>query len=417
MNGQEIRYAVKISKLNYTTSRVLDDPATEAKWYHIVSKDGNPTMMPLYEAYALGDHFVSVTPAATMGDLFAYLTNPIADKSKLKNMYMDLLYGVSYLHNHLRVAHLDLKPENVFVTDNHQVILGDLGVCLPVANEERHIAEAHMHQMLEAEVRVLRNQGSADADIQKHKQRVYDNFENSYTTYNNMSQSIANILRCYAHEKDALVRGLGYLEVPLSIFFMDPYIRIGFTYDTILSINKYQDPIDPTLSGAPLVESFLAQLRQAYPDNASAQKSVLRQYTVRLKKNLPASLYITTVQDSSFIRPARLNGARGTRAYMCPTLMLKGYSHPFSADVYSLGVILFICATGFPPYKDTTDRAFAELEKGGVAHLLKLYGRLDSLDPACVSLLEKMMKFNPEERPTICQCIELFFRVNWKPFN
>jgi serine/threonine protein kinase len=414
--GVTTKYAVKVSRISYSSNRIVDDPALEARWYHIVSKDGNPSMMGILLSLALGKEYICVTPCATMGDLFAYLTNPNTDKLKLKDMYLDLLYAICYMHNHLRVAHLDLKPENIFIGDDHQVVVGDMGVCTPIFNDTKAVCYQYWNANVAQEVAQIRAAGYDEAYVQKRVAKRNVNFEQFYHLYDTSAHAITNALGALIRDLPSLLDSLGTLKVPISLFFMPHSKEMGLTSDIIYRINGYRDCDIPNLEGDKLVQSFIEYLGRIHPNDYDAQKARVREYDVTLKHNLPARLYCTVLSDGKAIKPQVLRGSRGTKAYMCPKMMMYHESDPFAADVYSMGVVLFICATGFPPYKESHEKAFKELEKGGVRHLLKLYGRLDSVDSKCIDLLEKMMNFDPEKRPSVMECIELFKDVTLKPF-
>ena len=403
-----IRYAIKVSKFN---SNAGDDLGREARWCCAVSKDGNPTMLPSFESFALGNEFINVTPVATMGTLLSYLLDPQTDKTQLSKMFMDLLFAMSYLHNHMRVAHLDLKLENVFLGAGNQVIVGDFGVALAVANAERETAKKHLFQRQET---VLQRRGASAQHIEQCKQREMVKFDALYDQNEKMQRSLSAIL-CASHQHvNGLISGLPPLTLPLHGFFRPSYQKHGFTYDKIKSINGYTDANDPQMDGSRLVDSFLAHLRPDHPSE-TALKEALATYTATLKRGLPAKLY-AAANESSEVLTSAIQGRRGTEQYMCPVLWSGGSVNPFAADVYSLGVILYIFATGWQPYKSTSEQAFYELQRGGVAQLLKISRLTDHVHPTCLALLEKMMNVDPKQRPTIHECIKDFEGVEIYPF-
>ena len=407
---EERQRVVKISNLNYDHSHTIDDPVLEARWCHMASKDNNPTMLPCIESFALGNRYFSVTPTATMGSLLDYLRDPQSDKTQLKSMFADLLSAMSYLHNHMRVAHLDLKPDNVFLGKHNQVIVGDFGVALAVANEQRETAQQSMLQKLESK---LQRRGASAQEIEQRKQREVAKFDALYDQYEQMQGSLSAILRASHQSVNRLLAHLPPLTVPLKSFFRSSSQQQGFTYEKILSINGYTDPNDPQMFGNRLVDSFLAYLRRQYPNEAD-QKHAIANFTVRLMPNLPAKFY--EVVKESDVPAAPIQGYRGTAQYMCPALANGDLTNPFAADVYSLGVVLFIVATGFQPYKSVTERAFYELQRGGVEHLLRCYGETRAVHPTCLALLKRMMHFDPARRPTIDECISEFRGVTLLPF-
>lgn len=63
------------------------------------------------------------------GDLSFYLSNSSASRADRLRFFDEILSAVEYLHS-LRIAHLDLKPENVLVNDAGQAQLIDFSFAM-----------------------------------------------------------------------------------------------------------------------------------------------------------------------------------------------------------------------------------------------------------------------------------------------
>ena len=102
-------------------------------------------------------------------------------------------------------------------------------------------------------------------------------------------------------------------------------------------------------------------------------------------------------------------GQVGKRNYMAPEVVaaasVKGYYDPRAADVWSLGVMLFVLITGSPLFavagdQDPTFRAF---QAHGLRALLDASEITPWLTPPAMDLLAWMLESDASRRPTIAQ--------------
>ena len=84
----------------------------------------------------------------------------------------------------------------------------------------------------------------------------------------------------------------------------------------------------------------------------------------------------------------------GTREYISPE-MVKKLPHDHRVDIWSIGVLLFECLAGYPPFSGQTD---AELFRHVTQ--LKIKWPID-FPPLAKNLVMKILKVNPEERPSL----------------
>ena len=90
-------------------------------------------------------------------------------------------------------------------------------------------------------------------------------------------------------------------------------------------------------------------------------------------------------------------GRRGTPLYMAPEMFRAEAFSPPAADVFSLGVVLYVMLTGLPLFQEfPCDAKFADV-----------LDRLAIVDAADARVLARMLDFNPATRLTLAE----FLRV------
>ena len=92
----------------------------------------------------------------------------------------------------------------------------------------------------------------------------------------------------------------------------------------------------------------------------------------------------------------------GTPAYMAPEVICGQPPLPAS-DVYALGVMLYEGLADHLPYPDKSVLEALTLVADPTAEFQPLAGSRPDLDPAIVELVESMMAFDPEQRPTAAE--------------
>jgi serine/threonine protein kinase len=106
----------------------------------------------------------------------------------------------------------------------------------------------------------------------------------------------------------------------------------------------------------------------------------------------------------STVAPLRGRGeAVGKAYYMAPEVVNQQAYDAFAADMWSLGIMLFIMLTGSPltanaSYNNKAFCAFCEL---GVAKVIDSWGLSGRISPITVALLDKLLSLDPNERPTV----------------
>ncbi|KAJ8576208.1 hypothetical protein ON010_g3004 [Phytophthora cinnamomi] len=123
--------------------------------------------------------------------------------------------------------------------------------------------------------------------------------------------------------------------------------------------------------------------------------------------------------DFGLATRSRLAGGRlvGKNYYMAPEIVAGDVYDPKSADIWSLGIVLFVLLTGslLVTLASMSVKAFRVLKQAGIVPILQSWGMLTSMPTSAVQLLSGMLEIDPSKRLTITQVLEHagFDRVFW----
>ncbi|KAL2165120.1 hypothetical protein VTH06DRAFT_416 [Thermothelomyces fergusii] len=100
----------------------------------------------------------------------------------------------------------------------------------------------------------------------------------------------------------------------------------------------------------------------------------------------------------------------GTPSYVAPEILASSKTRKYTkaVDIWSLGVVLYICLCGFPPFSDelkTPDFPYdlADQIRNGIFHYPSPYW--DPVSDLALDLIDNMLVVNPEHRYTVDQCL------------
>lgn len=101
----------------------------------------------------------------------------------------------------------------------------------------------------------------------------------------------------------------------------------------------------------------------------------------------------------------------GTPSYVAPEILenTKHRKYTRAVDVWSLGVVLYICLCGFPPFSDelyTKERPYTLAQQIKMGHFDYPSPYWDSVGDPALDLIDRMLTVDADKRITIDECLE-----------
>lgn len=126
---------VVIKELDVAEGSVLDDVRREG---NIMSLLDHELVISLYEQRLIGDRVFLVMEFAKGGDLLDLIMgspNGRLPVEEAKRIFAQLVLATEYMHER-GVIHRDLKPDNIFLDDRHNIRVGDFGLSVLFSKDE-----------------------------------------------------------------------------------------------------------------------------------------------------------------------------------------------------------------------------------------------------------------------------------------
>nr|CEL65187.1 TPA: Protein kinase domain containing protein, related [Neospora caninum Liverpool] len=123
-------YVMKLIDISQMDGKTREDTFNEAKVLSTLKP--HPFIVRYHQSYIYEDHLCIIMDFAAGGDIAARIkeqkkTGQRFDENLIKRWIAQASLGLNYLHS-MHILHRDLKPQNLFLTANDDLQIGDFGI-------------------------------------------------------------------------------------------------------------------------------------------------------------------------------------------------------------------------------------------------------------------------------------------------
>mmetsp|Transcript_17257 Transcript_17257/g.49899 ORF Transcript_17257/g.49899 Transcript_17257/m.49899 type:complete len:703 (+) Transcript_17257:129-2237(+) len=195
-----------------------------------------------------------------------------------------------------------------------------------------------------------------------------------------------------------IVQLLDFYEEEQYFYMVMDYMGGGDVFDRVLEKTKY------TEEDARKLTKVLLKATKCMHEAGVAHRDLKPQNLLLTSKNDDAHIKVT---DFGFARrvhsPRSLTSRCGTPTFVAPEI-LKNIPHDQSADLWSVGVVVYILLVGYPPFmKDTQAELFQQIRTGAWEFLEEDW---EDISPEAQELVRNLLVVDPEQRWTVDQALK-----------
>jgi hypothetical protein len=139
-NGNNESFAIKKSRRQFRSKRDRADLLSEVHIMQIVGATECPYLIQFYRAWQENSYFyvqIELAERGTLRDVMnssSYAKQIIQDKTVIRVLH-DVASGLEHIH-HCGVVHLDIKPQNILISLDGTVKIGDFGIAMAQGTDD-----------------------------------------------------------------------------------------------------------------------------------------------------------------------------------------------------------------------------------------------------------------------------------------
>lgn len=203
-----------------------------------------------------------------------------------------------------------------------------------------------------------------------------------------------NILKCLSHPNIVSVHE--YFQDEEFLYIVTEYCGGGELFDRIASMKRFTEV---------MAAEYLIQILSAisYCHERNLVHCDIKPENVVFSSIDSNVLKLIDFGNSAFLGPEKLlTNMFGTAYYIAPEVLQGKYNE--KCDIWSIGVVLYIFLSGYPPFNGNSDR---EILANVVNHRYNFNKPVwQTISADTKELITKMLTFSPANRPSAKECLK-----------
>ncbi|XP_050410649.1 serine/threonine-protein kinase Chk2 isoform X2 [Patella vulgata] len=216
------------------------------------------------------------------------------------------------------------------------------------------------------------------------------------------SQVMTEVKILKALKHPCIIRIEDVIDTPDVLYIVLELVEGGELFDRVVSVSQFSEPV------AKLLFYQMVVAIKYLHDQGITHRDLKPENILLSGENNETLIKVTDFGLSKFVDGGTLMKTFcGTPTYLAPEILVTAGSGTYTKaiDCWSLGVILFICLSGYPPFSDEIkDIDLPKQIMGGHYSFPKKYW--DNISEQAIDLIKKLMTVDPKKRITIGDALQ-----------
>lgn len=218
----------------------------------------------------------------------------------------------------------------------------------------------------------------------------------------NLSKQVMSEVKILKALKHPCIIGIeDVIDTPEMLYIVLELVEGGELFDKVVSIDHYDEP-----TAKLLFYQMVLAVKYLHDQNIT-HRDLKPENILLSSENNETLIKVTDFGLSKFVDAGSIMRTFcGTPTYLAPEILVTAGNGAYTKaiDTWSLGVILFICLSGYPPFSDErTDMDLPKQIMGGHYTFPKQYWT--GISDKAIDLIKKMMTVDPKKRITLGDAI------------